>query len=81
MSGGHVERRLELCAVAGLASGQVEADRQAVKVGLEMDLAREPAPRASERLIVLLPFAPAAETCARVTVLSNICTKCAVTLS
>ena len=69
------------CVQSDLASGQVEADRRAVEFGLEVDCAREPAPRASERLVMLPLFAPAAETCARVTVLSNICTRCAVTLS
>src|SRR5947209_13729602 len=75
-----VERGLELRAVADLAPGQVEADRQAVEIRLEVDLAREAAARASERLALLPPFAPAAETCARTTVLSNICTRCAVWL-
>ncbi|KQP28804.1 hypothetical protein ASF27_20850 [Methylobacterium sp. Leaf102] len=46
-----------------------------------MDLRRETAPRATERLILLPPFAPAAETWARTTVESNICTKSAVGLS
>jgi hypothetical protein len=36
--------------------------------------------RAAERLVVLPPFAPAAETWARTTVESNIWTKCAVSL-
>ena len=52
-------------AVADLASGQVKADRQAVAVGFEVDLAREPAPRASERLIGLPPCAPVAESTRR----------------
>ena len=75
-----VERGWQLRAVADLASGQVEAERQAAEVGLEVDLAGEPAPRTAERLLVLPPFAPAADTCARTTVLSNICTRCAVGL-
>jgi len=75
-----VERDFELGAIARLATGQMEGDRQAVEIRLEVDLGREPAPRAPERLILLPPFAPAAETCARTTVLSNICTKCAVWL-
>ncbi len=58
----------------------MESNGQAAKVGLEVNLAREPAARSPERLIFLPPFAPAAETCARTTVLSNICTKCAVWL-
>jgi hypothetical protein len=56
----------------------MEGERQAVKVGLEVDFRREAAPRASERLGLLPPFAPAAETCARTTVESNIWTKSAV---
>src|ERR1700722_638100 len=31
-----VERRLELCAVAGLAAGQMEVERIAVEIGLEV---------------------------------------------
>ena len=45
-----------------------------------MDFRRETAARTAERLVVLPPFAPAAETCARTTVESNICTRCAVSL-
>ena len=45
-----------------------------------MDLGREAAARAAERLIVLPPLAPAAETWARTTVESNIWTRCAVRL-
>ena len=50
----------------------MEGDREAVKIGLEMDFRREAAARPAERLIFLPPFAPAAETCARTTVESNI---------
>jgi hypothetical protein len=39
----------------------MEGDRQAGKIGLEMDLGREPAARTAERLAALPPFAPAAE--------------------
>jgi hypothetical protein len=59
----------------------VEVERQALEVALQVDLGAEAAPRAAERLALLPPFAPAAETCARMTVLSNICTRCAVRLS
>ena len=41
--GADVERRLELCAVAGLAPGQVEVERVALEVGLEVDFGRETA--------------------------------------
>ena len=57
-----VERCLELRAVARLASGQVEVERTAVEIGLEVDFGREAATRAAEGLILLPPFAPAAET-------------------
>ena len=57
-----VERCLELCAVADLATGQVEVERVAVEIGLEVDFGREAAARAAERLVLLPPFAPAAET-------------------
>ena len=58
----------------------MEGERQTVEIDLEVDLGREAAARASERLILLPPFAPAAETCARTTVESNICTRWAVRL-
>jgi hypothetical protein len=58
----------------------MEGNGQAVKVGLEVDLRGEPTPRTAQRLIFLPPFAPAAETCARTTVLSKNCTTCAVLL-
>jgi hypothetical protein len=57
-----VERCLELRAVACLAWGQVEVERTAVEIGLEVDFGREAATRAAEGLILLPPFAPAAET-------------------
>ena len=50
--------------VLSLASpgGQVEIERVAVEIGLEVDFGREAATRAAEGLILLPPFAPAAET-------------------
>jgi hypothetical protein len=53
---------------------------QAAEIGLQVNLGGEAATRAAERLIMLPPFAPAAETWARTTVESNICTRCAVSL-
>jgi hypothetical protein len=50
----------------------MEVERMAVEIGLEVDLRREPATRAAERLAPLPPLAPAAETCARTTVESSI---------
>ena len=79
--GADVEQDLELAAVTGLAAREVDGKRLAVVVALEVDLGREAAARAAERLVVLPPLAPAAETCARTVVLSNICTRCAVGLS
>lgn len=61
--------------VALLAAGQVEGDGVAVEIGFQVDLGCEAATRAAERLALLPPLAPAAETCARTIVLSNICTK------
>ena len=52
-----------------------------VEISLQMDFGREAAARASERLMFLPPFAPAAETWARTTVESNICTRSAVLLN
>ena len=71
--GTQAEGGLELRGVARLAAGQVEIERPAVEVGLEMDLRREAAARTAECLVVLPPLAPAAETCARTTVLSKNC--------
>jgi hypothetical protein len=58
----------------------VEGERQPTQVNLEVDLGREAAARAAQRLTWLPPLAPAAETCARTTVESNIWTKWAVRL-
>ncbi len=60
--GADVQRGLEFCAVAGLAASQVEVERVAVEVSLEVDFGRETAARAPKGLAMLLPFAPAAET-------------------
>ena len=57
-----VERCLELGAVAGFATGQVEVERMAVEIGLEVNFGREAATRAAEGPMLLPPFAPAAET-------------------
>jgi hypothetical protein len=70
-----IQQHLEVPAVTGLAFRQVEGNRMAVKVGLEVDLGREAPSRAAERLSMLPPLAPAAETCARTIVESNICTR------
>ena len=67
-----VHQGLEMGTVGSLAAGQVERDRQAVEVRFQVDFGAEAAARAPKGLTVLPPFAPAAETCARVTVESNI---------
>jgi len=67
-------------AVGRLATGQVKRDGKALEVCFQVDFRAETAARPPERLTRLPPFAPAAETCARMTVLSNICTRCAVPL-
>ena len=68
-----IKRGLELGRVADFACCQVGSERQALEIGLDVDFCRKPAARASKRLILLPPFAPAADTWARTTVLSNIC--------
>ena len=78
--GADVEQGLELAAVAGLGASQVERERLAIEVSLEVDLGAKATARAAQRLAVLPPLAPAAETCARTAVLSNICTRYAVGL-
>ena len=59
-------------AVVALAARQMEGDGLAVSLGADVDLGREAPARAAERLTVLPPLAPAAETWARTTVESNI---------
>jgi hypothetical protein len=59
----------------------VEVERVAIEIGLEVDFGRETAARAAERLTMLPPFAPAAETWARAVVLSKNWTKWAVWLN
>ena len=52
----------KLLAVRGFAAGQFKAKRQAVAIRFQMDFGTEAAARPPERLPVLPPFAPAAET-------------------
>lgn len=75
-----VEQGLEVGAIGGFAAGQIESDQVSATIGFCVDFGREPALRATERLAVLPPFAPAAETCARTIVESNIWIRCAVGL-
>ena len=67
-----VEQGLEAGCVCNLTTGQVEGDDAARIVRFGVDFGREPAARAAERLALLPPFAPAAETWARTMVESNI---------
>ena len=57
-----VEQCLEFSAIAGLATCQVKVERAAVEIGLEVDFGREAAARTAKCLVLLPPFAPAAET-------------------
>ena len=70
--GAEIEQDFEIATVAGFAAGEMKGERQAAEIDLQVDFRREAAARAAERLIVLPPFAPAAETWARTTVESNI---------
>ena len=67
-----VEQERESAAVADLTAGQVEGQRQAVEIALQVDFGGKPAARAPEGLVLLPPFAPAAETWARTIVESTI---------
>lgn len=57
-----LKQDVEMRCIGLLATGQVESDWKAFKVRLQVDFRGEPATRASERLTILPPFAPAAET-------------------
>ena len=70
-----IEQGREPRTVAGLATRQTEGEWSPFEVALEVDFRREAASRAAERLARLPPFAPAAETWARMTVESNIWTR------
>src|ERR1700759_644808 len=70
--GSDVEQGLEARRVGSFAAGQVEGDDCAGGVRFCVDFRGEAAARAPERLAFLPPFAPAADTCARTMVESNI---------
>jgi hypothetical protein len=55
-------------AITGFTAGEMEGNWQVTEVGLQVNLGRETATRAAKRLIMLPPFAPAAETWSRTTV-------------
>ncbi len=60
--GSDIEQGFEMARIGSLAAGQVEADDRARSIGFRVDFRREAAARAPERLPLLPPFAPAAET-------------------
>src|SRR5215204_4720843 len=70
--GPEIEQDLKLRAVARLTFREMESQRPSIEISLEVDLGREAPARAAQRLILLPPFAPAAETCARTMVESSI---------
>ena len=70
--GPDVEQGFEVTPVGGFAAGQVEGDDVAGGVRFCVDFRGEAAARTPERLAFLPPFAPAADTCARTMVESNI---------
>jgi hypothetical protein len=70
--GPDVEQGFEVTPVEGFAAGQIEGDDVAGGVRFCVDFRGEAAARAPKRLAVLPPFAPAADTCARTMVESNI---------
>src|SRR4051794_28772801 len=53
-----VKQALELRTVARLTLCEVESQRQAIEIGLEMDLGREAPAGAAQRLAILPPFGP-----------------------
>jgi len=67
-----VEKRFKMAGVGSFAARQIEGDDRARTVRFGVDFRGETAARASERLTFLPPFAPAADTWARMIVESNI---------
>jgi hypothetical protein len=59
--------------VMRLAGRQDDADRQALTVCAKVDFGRKATTRAAKILVLRPPFAPAAQWCARMMVLSIIC--------
>ena len=64
-----------------LARRQDDADRQALTVGAKVDFGREATKRAAKTLVLSPPFAPSAQWCAPMVVLSIICKVSATTIS
>ena len=61
-------------AVVSFARRQQQRDRKTLSVGPSVDFGRKPAARTAKSLVLNPPLAPAAQWCARMTVLSTICT-------
>jgi site-specific DNA recombinase len=75
-AGGKVVDQIgEGAGLVGLAGREDEGERQAAGIAAQVQLGREPAARAAQRLTVLPPLAPAACWWARMTVPSSICTR------
>jgi hypothetical protein len=53
-----IEQGRKLRAVVPLAAAQLESDRLAIALGADVDLGREAAARAAERLLLNPPFSP-----------------------
>ena len=70
--GSDVEQGFKMTRVGSFSAGQIEGDDVAGGVRFCLDFRGEAAARAPQRLVFLPPFAPAADTCARTTVESNI---------
>ena len=70
--GSDIEQDFEVAPIERLSAGQVEGDDIPGGVRFCTDFRGEAATRTPERLAFLPPFAPAADTCARTTVESNI---------
>jgi hypothetical protein len=74
--GSDVDEDIEVTRVGGFAACQVEGDIPG-GARFRVDFRGEAAARATERLALLPPFAPSADTCARTIVESNIRIRCA----
>ncbi len=67
---GQRDQRVVGLAVGGLPAGQMEGERSPAGIGDAVNLTAEPAPRAAKSLSMSPPFTPAADTWARMVVLS-----------
>ena len=72
-----VHQGLEMTSIRCFAASQIKGDEVPAMVCFRVELGREAATQTAEGLSFLPPFAPAADTCARTMVESNIWTRCA----